>query len=457
MIKFNIKHKNSLIFKRLFFSNEFKSHERIGAHNLDVISIIVGCLFSNAYMEKRTKGTRIIFELCNKNVQYIIWLHKFFISRGYCSSSRKKLYTKINKNNEVSFRYSFKTYTFSSFNWLYDMFYKKGVIIITLDEYLIPLVLFAWFINGGKNSNKIVFNISDENLEYLCYIITNKHNLNNMIYLTEGSNIFTTEKFLFSVFNKKIKLDLLSWCILDDNYKVLYNNNNNFANVDKKFCDNIIQYSTKTENCIKYTVKYKNQYYLNIIQEQVIIGILLGDGFLERNKFNHNTRLRIEQSYPEKEEYLNSLFTIFEPLTGMTPVVVIRKADKRIGTITKSLYFRTLSMPCLNYYYELFYRNKIKQVPKNLDKLLTARGLAYWIMDDGSKSVYNQTIIHTRSFIKKDVIFIQNVLMKNFSLTTRIEEKKKDQWVIFIPVKQKVKLKDIVGSYMHNSMLYKIL
>jgi hypothetical protein len=48
------------------------------------------------------------------------------------------------------------------------------------------------------------------------------------------------------------------------------------------------------------------------------------------------------------------------------------------------------------------------------------------------------------------------ILKKNFSLETRIEEKKKDQWVIYIPVKQKVKLKDIVGSYIHESMLYKI-
>lgn len=51
-------------------------------------------------------------------------------------------------------------------------------------------------------------------------------------------------------------------------------------------------------------------------------------------------------------------------------------------------------------------KDKIKIVPKILDELLTARGLAYWIMDDGGKSVYNQTILHTRAFSKEDVIFI---------------------------------------------------
>ncbi len=33
-------------------------------------------------------------------------------------------------------------------------------------------------------------------------------------------------------------------------------------------------------------------------------------------------------------------------------------------------------------------------------------------MDDGGKSVYNQTVLHTRSFTKEEVIFIQSVLKK---------------------------------------------
>jgi hypothetical protein len=47
-------------------------------------------------------------------------------------------------------------------------------------------------------------------------------------------------------------------------------------------------------------------------------------------------------------------------------------------------------------------------------------------------------------------------LNKNFELRTRLEEKKEGQWVIYIPIRQKIKLKDIVGPYMNKSMLYKI-
>ena len=43
----------------------------------------------------------------------------------------------------------------------------------------------------------------------------------------------------------------------------------------------------------------------------------------------------------------------------MTPTVLTRK-DKRNDLITQSIYFRTLAMPCLNYYSDLFYKNKVK-------------------------------------------------------------------------------------------------
>lgn len=139
----------------------------------------------------------------------------------------------------------------------------------------------------------------------------------------------------------------------------------------------------------------------------------------------------------------------------MEPTILTREYKKR-GVLTQSMYFRSLAMPCLNYYHELFYKDNVKIIPRNLEELLTARGLAYFIMDDGGKSVYNQTILHTRFFKKEDVEYLQTVLNKNFELRTRLEEKTQNQWVIYIPVRQKIKLIDIVGPFMHKSMLYKV-
>ena len=92
----------------------------------------------------------------------------------------------------------------------------------------------------------------------------------------------------------------------------------------------------------------------------------------------------------------------------MIPVILSRK-DKRSSSVFQSLYFRILAMLCLNYYYELFHKEKVKFITRNLGELLTARGLAYWIMDDDGKSAYNQTTLHTRAFTLEDVKYIQSL------------------------------------------------
>ena len=40
-------------------------------------------------------------------------------------------------------------------------------------------------------------------------------------------------------------------------------------------------------------------------------------------------------------------------------------------------------LPCFNYLWELFYKDRVKIVPMNIGELLTLIGLAYWIMVDG--------------------------------------------------------------------------
>lgn len=83
----------------------------------------------------------------------------------------------------------------------------------------------------------------------------------------------------------------------------------------------------------------------------------------------------------------------------LPPTTLLTRNNKKRGVYTQSLYFRTLAMPCLNYYYELFYKDSIKIVPRILEDLLTARGafkkkaklfflLAYWIMDDFNSYYY---------------------------------------------------------------------
>jgi len=105
--------------KRSFFSMKFKSIERVGPHNLNIISLIIGSLLSISYLEKRSQGVgvRIVFVKYSNNVEYLMWFHSMFANAGYSSSNPPKLYKLIGKGNKVLFFYSFKTYSFSSFMW----------------------------------------------------------------------------------------------------------------------------------------------------------------------------------------------------------------------------------------------------------------------------------------------------------------------------------------------------
>jgi len=57
-----------------FISRRLTSKDRIGPHNIDIISIIVGSTLGDTHLEKRTNGigTRIKFEQSNENVEYLM-------------------------------------------------------------------------------------------------------------------------------------------------------------------------------------------------------------------------------------------------------------------------------------------------------------------------------------------------------------------------------------------------
>jgi hypothetical protein len=178
------------------------SLKRVGPHNIDIISLIVGSVLGDSHLEKRAGGigTRVIFEQSNKNVEYLMWLHQFLSERGYCNPEKPKLFKRIKQKNEVFFHYRFNSYTFYSFNWIYDMFYlskpnqevaniskdlgfkKVKRIPGNLSEYITPLALAIWFMDDGSKINKTVRIATNcftyEEVEFLSTILFNKYNLN---------------------------------------------------------------------------------------------------------------------------------------------------------------------------------------------------------------------------------------------------------------------------------------
>ena len=117
-------------------------------------------------------------------------------------------------------------------------------------------------------------------------------------------------------------------------------------------------------------------------QDAIILGTLLGDGCLERN--GTWTRLRLEhgssqKSYLEwKNEELKSLIT-----GSVMKMHYYHKINKRFYDSVRAY---TFSDKMFDYYRNIFYFNKKKVIPKNIESLLVnPLSLAVWFMDDGYK------------------------------------------------------------------------
>ena len=166
-----------------------KADQRIGPHNIDVIYLIIGSLLGDSHIEKRNKGFRLLFEQSNHNVEYLMWFHKFLAIKGYCNEKIPKLHKRIKKDNKVFFHYRINTYTFNSFSWIHEMFYKWDSILLkfikivpsNISEYLTPLALAIWFMDDGSKSGDSVRIATNcftlEEIENLCQVLLLKYNI----------------------------------------------------------------------------------------------------------------------------------------------------------------------------------------------------------------------------------------------------------------------------------------
>lgn len=117
--------------------------------------------------------------------------------------------------------------------------------------------------------------------------------------------------------------------------------------------------------------------------------------------------------------------------------------------------FNTLSLPCFNVFRELFYNSDgIKIIPSNLEDLLTARGLAYWYMDDGYKTVKG-LYLSTESFTIEENNFLVEILQNKFGLACSVH-KHTNGHRIYIPSTSKDKFVELVKPYVLPIFYYKL-
>ena len=197
---------------------------------------------------------------------------------------------------------------------------------------------------------------------------------------------------------------------------------------------------------------------LNESQKSILIGLLLGDAHINQRSITGNCRLIYGQSALRKQHvsYFHLVFSIFKPLCSLTFSPKIKTwTDKSNKNTYKSSSFATLSLPCFNYYRELFYTNNVKVVHNNIYNLLDFQGLAIWIMDDGS--LQNKGLhLNTYAFSERDIKLLMEVLTNKFKLKCSIHYHRKTKPRIYIWEQSMPLLRENLIKYMHTDMLYKI-
>lgn len=191
------------------------------------------------------------------------------------------------------------------------------------------------------------------------------------------------------------------------------------------------------------------------IQKAIIIGLILGDGFLQKTG-KKNARLRLEHSLRQKE-YLIWKCQVLGNYFQSKPQVLERK-NPVFGKTYQYIRAQSYSGSELGKLYALFYINGKKVIPNQIFSLLKdPLSLAVWFMDDG---YYCQRDKVSYLYLPKyDQVSINNllkVLKVNFNLSPVLKIKKRGEYVLNFSVAETKKLVHIIKPFAHPSMKRKL-
>ena len=138
-------------------SPEVRGINRIGPHAQHIYSIIFGSLLGDGIMVKEKGGSRMMFYQSEGHSDYLLWLHSELSKWGYCLKTPPVLRSRVFKDGKIGYFMRFESFTYTSFNWIWEEFYPKGrkVVPLCITDYLTPLALAIWaMVDGCKLKNK---------------------------------------------------------------------------------------------------------------------------------------------------------------------------------------------------------------------------------------------------------------------------------------------------------------
>jgi hypothetical protein len=185
---------------------------------------------------------------------------------------------------------------------------------------------------------------------------------------------------------------------------------------------------------------------LTKFERSIIIGSVLGDGYIRIIPGRNDAFLEINHSLKAKE-YVDYKFQSLKRLVESSP------KERTMNDDRKAYRFFTKQHKDITNIYKLFYKNGKKIIPKNLE--IDPVSLAIWYMDDGSKSRDRDIYLNTQQFSINDQKKLLGHLRK-MGIRARLNKDKKYYRIRILKESINDFMK-IISSHIISSMSYKLV
>lgn len=286
-------------------------------------------------------------------------------------------------------------------------------------------------------------------LQELCKLYS-KHLMAFYSYLSKGKISLTKEQFE-EQYNQGIPLDEIGRA----------------NNIPREHITYLREYYGIKRKGATYQKRLQNEVPLSQDAKDIIIGSLLGDGYIDPDGY-------FTEKHSQKQlEYLQWKASYLKPVSNGKSWYYYESIDERSGTLIKSHQFRTTVHSFFHEMRNKFYvtingKNK-KIIPHDIYELLNEKVLAILFMDDGVtdwkyRNGYKMTYgslpsckICSESFTEDDNIKLSNAINKKFQIESYVKNKEEDlKPQLKFSTENSQKLLNLIKKYTHNSLLYKI-
>ena len=149
-------------------------------------------------------------------------------------------------------------------------------------------------------------------------------------------------------------------------------------------------------------------------QKSLIIGTILGDGYLRIVPRRKNAFLEVNHSANQKD-YVDWKYSVLQSIVKSEPKL------RNGNGLRVACRFYTRCLPEITDLFKDFYKDGKKIIPHNLE--INPFSLAVWYMDDGSRSG-GSIYLNTQQFLIEDQKKLQKLLLSQFNIDSNLNKDK---------------------------------